>query len=265
MRQSKPIKREHNDTVIECHEFAFFYPRLGIDIPECCVGTEMKLTDVDLFHRISRVVRLRPGQFFVLFDRTLHVRLELRAFDARSVVVVVHERGTNLVLVPHITFALPLLKRDHFQDALYSLAELGANVVQPIVTQKTQRAWGGEHEYERVNNIMIAAAEQSKHFSFPELKNTQDFTVWCHECSKTDSVKIFFDTEGESVAVVVEHLRQRTISNLVLVVGPEGDLTDQEKKLLRENGFTFCALTPTVLRANQAVAVAMGIIRSCLR
>ncbi len=48
------------------------------------------------------------------------------------------------------------------------------------------------------------------------------------------------------------------------VIGPEGDLTKEEKAYLKEQGFLFCALTPTVLRAQQAVALGLGILRSYL-
>ena len=43
------------------------------------------------------------------------------------------------------------------------------------------------------------------------------------------------------------------------------DLTEQEKNLLQDQGFLFCALTPTILRAQQAVALSAGLIRSLLR
>ena len=45
-------------------------------------------------------------------------------------------------------------------------------------------------------------------------------------------------------------------------VGPEGDLTQEEKDYLKQQGFVFCRLTPTVLRARQAVALGLGILRS---
>ena len=47
-------------------------------------------------------------------------------------------------------------------------------------------------------------------------------------------------------------------------VGPEGDLTLEEKAYLKQLGFVFCALTPTVLRAQQAVALGLGVLRSYL-
>ena len=49
------------------------------------------------------------------------------------------------------------------------------------------------------------------------------------------------------------------------MVGPEADLLLEEKQQLHENGFTFCKLTQTVLRAQQAAVVSLGIFRSILK
>lgn len=51
---------------------------------------------------------------------------------------------------------------------------------------------------------------------------------------------------------------------IIACAGPEGDLTYEEKMQLTEDGFAFCALTPTVLRAQQAIAIGLGAIRSYL-
>ena len=50
-----------------------------------------------------------------------------------------------------------------------------------------------------------------------------------------------------------------------MLVGPEGDLTHEEKQFVDDHGFIFCKLTPTIMRAHQAVAVGLGVLRSMLR
>ena len=39
--------------------------------------------------------------------------------------------------------------------------------------------------------------------------------------------------------------------SLLLLVGPEGGLTDEEIKLLEKNGFALCGLGPRILRRKQ--------------
>ncbi len=261
MRQKRPIKSKTS----ECqHEFAFFYERVTADFSSLPVDSVTRIFDEAVFHRVVRVVRLDPGQSFVLFDRVSSAQFELQSVKGEQVTAVFKSIKNNEKLSPIFTFLLPLLKREHFQEALYSLVELGATTIQPVVTKKVQRAWGGQHEYERSMNVMVAAAEQSKHFSFSDLAQPSNFEEYCDALKLNTATKIFFDPSGVPLLSVLESLSTQNVLEIILMVGPEGDLTDQEKEILKESGFIFCALTPTILRASQAAALAMGIFRSCL-
>lgn len=244
------------------HEFAFFTEHVSNMLSSFSVGDTIQLSDLNLFHRIARVVRLKSGQTFVLFDRAFHVQCEIRSLEKNHIEAVVLHVGKNKPLTPTITFWLPLLKRDQFQNALYSLAECGTNVVQPVVAEKVQRKWGGQKEQTRSLHIMSAAAQQSKQFAFPELNEPQKLEACCQEVRASEAVKLFFDPAGQPVASVLNSLVAQKPHELILAVGSEGDLTDQEKELLRDQGFIFCALTPTILRAQQAVFLSAGLCRS---
>jgi len=77
--------------------------------------------------------------------------------------------------------------------------------------------------------------------------------------------RIFCDPTGTDLWTVLKEAHAESPESLTLLVGPEGDLTGEEKELVRSSGFTFCALTPTVLRAHQAVSLITGIIRSVFK
>ncbi|HEB41963.1 MAG TPA: hypothetical protein ENI08_03015 [Candidatus Dependentiae bacterium] len=63
---------------------------------------------------------------------------------------------------------------------------------------------------------------------------------------------------------LIDKIKKCSFTPVMLMVGSEGDLTEQEKEQPRETTFLFCALTPTVLRSSQAIALGSGIIRSIL-
>lgn len=54
------------------------------------------------------------------------------------------------------------------------------------------------------------------------------------------------------------------ISELMLLVGPEGDLSNEEKNAVHTAGFIMCALTPTILRSVHAAFLGAGIMRSVM-
>jgi len=245
----------------EHHMFAFYYPavaQLQYTQGELCV-----VNDRVLSHRIMHVVRLRPDDCFTLFDQHIHMDCVLKDISEKSVRFSVTSYACNTVYNPQITLLLPLLKKEAFQEALYAATELGANTVQLVTTQKTQRGFGGAREFERIDRILQAAAEQSKNFSYPKVL---DPIPWEQVMSRyEESKKIFFDPEGCPLCDVIRSVQFEIIERIVLLIGPEGDLTIDEKCQVRQNNFIFCRLTPTILRAQQAVVVSLGAFRSLLR
>ncbi|MCX5924907.1 MAG: RsmE family RNA methyltransferase [Candidatus Dependentiae bacterium] len=244
------------------HEFSLHLGSLSQLLKSINQGLEWSIDDETLHHRISKVLRLIEGDTVILFDRLINAQCLIRAMHGKKRIVfqlLVKEKNT--ILVPHITCVLPLLKRDDFESALYMLAELGVNSVQLVTTDKSVRSWG-DKERERVERILIAAAEQSKHFAMPLINAPIALQEFCVASSKVVAAKIYFDVEGESL---LYHLNKNTSvkpEQCMLMVGPEGDLTVDEKVMVQQTGFAFCKLTPTTLRAVHAVCLGVGAFRS---
>ncbi|HLB40524.1 MAG TPA: RsmE family RNA methyltransferase, partial [Candidatus Babeliales bacterium] len=161
--------------------------------------------------------------------------------------------------------------------ALYSCVELGANQIQLIVTEKSEKAGAkfSARQLAHLEQIMIAAAEQSKYFCLPELLAPVSLSQFLAAPVRPRVVKnrsvaqtavanatsqIFFDPTGIPISVLLPQLA--AAPNVRLLWGPEGDLTAAEKAQVMAAGFTAGKLTPTILRAAQAVAVGLGLIRS---
>ncbi|MCK5633202.1 RsmE family RNA methyltransferase [bacterium] len=246
---------------LQQHEFAFYIPSLKDLVPTLLKGSLLHFSDEHLFHRMVRVVRLEVGSTCILFDREVNLQFEITVLKGKkNIEGVIGNTIKNISFLPSVTFLLPILKKDQFEKAIYSLVELGATVIQPIFTEKSQRKWGTEKDIQRASSIMIKAAEQSKTFSFAQLLKVMTLKEYC-SVAKNESDKIFFDPSGKHIKECVEQLSKES---LVLMVGPEGDITKDEKLLLKKSGFEFCALTPTIMRACQAVAVSVGLFRSFL-
>ena len=245
------------------HSFAFFYPETtqrGAGVP---VGGICTIDDRVLCHRIMHVLRLNKGESFTLFDSHKHMECVLEAVNERSVQARVRAYECNVMYAPHIALILPMLKKEAFEESIYALTELGVNEIHLVYTKKTQRMWGGQKEQERVERIMQAAAEQSKNFAFPKVIGPFSLEKIVADTHR-DALKIFFDPKGCALNDAITSINTSMSNNIVLMVGPEGDLMGDEKAYLNGNGFVFCQLTPTILRAQQAVTVSVGALRSLL-
>jgi 16S rRNA (uracil1498-N3)-methyltransferase len=236
------------------HQFAVFTPDLN------------KLDTQELYHRIIRVLRLNTGDLVIIFDRQQHVLAELGIITKNNLALkFINNITVNQDLKPEIIVCLPLLKREALETALYSCVELGANKIQLLVAAKSEQI--GQkcitNNFERLEKIMIAAAEQSKNFKIPELLAPVKLDKFLEQSElKNKTSKVFFDISGVPVLELIPEVL--TTSQILLLWGPEGDLTSIEKELVLAAGFKFSKLTPTVLRASQAVALGLGLIRSVI-
>jgi len=245
------------------HEFAFYIEDASSLIGSLEVGSEFRVDDRTICHRMDHVLRLSTDDTFFIFDREIHIKLQLQYTEKKRYITgIIQEKKKNIILKPTIEFWLPLLKRENFEAALYAIVELGAQSIKPIITEKSQHKFDTQKALARYQKIIISAAEQSKNFAFPRLENQIDLKDLATQKKYNNYNKIYFDPEGNSLFDMISQIKSTTYDKLILMVGPEGDLTKNEKIYLQENGFIFCKLTPTVLRAFQAVTVGLGAFRS---
>lgn len=221
---------------------------------------ELGVADSALFHRCKNVLRLKPGQQVLLFDDNHQALATIEAYSKKAVAVSLEGKKSLACIKPEIHWLLPLLKREAFEQALYSLCEMGVTSIYPVRTSKASRQWGTEKDFARARTIMIAAAEQAKQFVIPTIHPVGELLNWQKEESDR-STRLFFDPTGMPLKQMLE---SSLVGPIYGSVGPEGDLTVEEKSYVKEQGFVFCALTPTVLRAQQAVALGLGVLRSYL-
>lgn len=269
------------------HLFALFYKDLTRYVSENASGQisgespfQIEFIDRDLWQRLTKVLRLRAGQQLILFDQ--HVNLMATVLDKtftkkEFIALCIESVQSNQALKPNITLMPCLLKKDAFEDVIYAAAQMGVNKIIPILSDKVQRPWGEKKERERLFNIMVAACEQSKNFFLPEIcqpVKIQDISRQANLILPEGqaNLKIYFDPSGACFVDLLKKIQESNNQksdaqknnnlNIVLFFGPEGGLTGPEEKQLSDLGFETYALTPTILRAREAVIVGLGGVRS---
>ena len=197
------------------HEFALYLHELS----EISKASDiLRIDDAALVHRVLHVLRLQKDDILILFDQCVHVRASLESIEKKAIVCRLHSVQKNIAHVPKITVWLPLLKRESFEEAIYALVEMGVNSIQLLHTTKEHHRKIGQKEMQRIHNIMIAAAEQSKNFSMAEIFEPRDLTDLLTEIS--DAQGIFFDVNGRELLDVAQELHHNKKKAYVVVVGP---------------------------------------------
>lgn len=247
------------------HSFAIYEPGLRSD--QLKAG-KLLITTPELVHRIGKILRLQIGDELELFSASRSVLAQISLIDKKQLLL------TNLVwrdlatFQPEITIALGVLKKENFENALYSCVELGASAILPILFAKSMPL---KLTQDRVDKILIAAAEQSKNFNLPSWHEPilfKDFLTQIKKSQAGKTVYIYCDINGKPMLPLISQIsaqiKNQVCDKIVLVIGPEGDLTSAEQTQLFEHNVLSMQLTPTVLRSFQAVTVALGALRSLL-
>lgn len=236
------------------HVFALYY---AID-KKTVHDNRLRITSTELIHRMHRVLRLAIGDTCILFDRYAWAEVTIVAVDRTSILCTIIAWHDTKAWHPKITFLLPLLKRESLGDALYNLVQAGVQEIQLIETEKTHHTFGAK-EMERFERIIIAAAEQSKNFAFPNLKAPISWSDALLLMQKTTSY--VGDPLGKPIIDTVCKFQIRP-DHCLLLVGPEGDFTTQEWEQLTAAHVVPLQLTPTILKAETAAFYLAALFRS---
>lgn len=243
------------------HIFALFWNNQSSLASVFQKSSLITVDNQELQHRIQNILRLEQGDELIIFDQKDHVNAQIADMTKKSITLKIQKYESNIQHNRSMISVLPLLKREALESAVDALTQLGATTIQLITTQKSQRSWSGQKEFDRLQRIIWAAAEQSKNFAFPELLSPLSLQEFLTSLKIKETLSVFFDPQGVALSDILK-IETNKNSSLTLIVGPEGDLTEQEKQLLKDYDVLFSKLTPTVLRAELAAAIGLGIFRS---
>jgi 16S rRNA (uracil1498-N3)-methyltransferase len=152
----------------------------------------------------------------------------------------------------HIAIA-PTKNIERFEWFLEKATEIGIDEITPIICEHSERK---DVKPERLNKVLVAAMKQSlkaylpklnpaiKFQSFVSQKNSHQKFICSCDAEKNNSLKKFYTKE----------------SDVLLLVGPEGDFSKEEIKLAEENKFHVITLGESRLRTETAGVVACEII-----
>jgi 16S rRNA (uracil1498-N3)-methyltransferase len=121
----------------------------------------------------------------------------------------------------------------------------------------------GDKALARWRSTVLAATKQSRRAWLPEVGEPVGTSALAARCAAADAALVLHESADSSIAAAVRELLpdgDATSSGveLVLVVGPEGGITEDELAALCAVGARPVRLGPEVLRASTAAAVALG-------
>ncbi|MCR9138015.1 MAG: 16S rRNA (uracil(1498)-N(3))-methyltransferase [Alphaproteobacteria bacterium] len=235
----------------------FKMQRLFFDAP---LAADMSLNaDRDQFNYLVNVLRMTQDSTVLLFngrDGEWSAVLELEGRKKLSLRVDLQTRPQPAASDLHYLFAP--LKQARLDYTVQKAVEMGAGVIQPVLTHHTQTT---RINAKRLERNAIEAAEQCGILSIPTcrepLKLANALENW-----ESDRRLIYCD-EAADTHNPLPILNKIEESKLALLIGPEGGFSDEERALLRSCAFvTAIPLGPRILRADTAAVAAMAVLQA---
>jgi 16S rRNA (uracil1498-N3)-methyltransferase len=208
------------------------------------------------------VKRIRPGEHVVLTD-TLGSGAEcvVRSVSKTSLVAEVLVRREEMPAQPRLVVVQAIPKGDHAERAVDLLTEVGVDEIVPWASSRTIVSWNGERgdkALARWRATARAASKQSRRLRFSvvaPLHTTEQVVARVQDAALALVLHETADTSLTAHDTPVE-------GEVVVVVGPEGGLTDAELSAFNAAGARVARLGPTVLRSSTAGAVAAAVLSS---
>jgi 16S rRNA (uracil1498-N3)-methyltransferase len=207
---------------------------------------------------IVQVLRMQTGEELRLTDgQGLSVVATIREANKKRCLVNIIEKKIQEPARRKVQIGLSLLKNaSRFEWFLEKATELG---ITEIISLKCTRTEKQQFRKERMQGILESALIQSQQVWMPFLHEPQDFGTWVDQ-AKADQKFIAHCGQGSKKSL--GELIDKRLSSQLILIGPEGDFTDEEIKLSLENGFIAVELGDNRLRSETAAIVAAVLLKA---
>lgn len=211
-------------------------------------------------HQIAIVLRMQPGDEITLVAGGNEAVAVLESVSPDAVVARIRERA-EATREPRVslTLGLPLLRGDRSEEVVEAVTQLGVARILPFVATRSVVRALGDAKRERWERIAHESAETARRGRAPAVGTLR---TWA-ELFALLPPPIVVAWEGEHERRLRDAL-PADVTELSLVIGPEGGLTDEEIGLAREHDAIVVSLGDRNLRAETAAIAAVAIAMDLL-
>lgn len=220
-------------------------------------GHETTLPDNAAIHA-SKALRMQVGDAVILFNGDGYDYLgkltSVRKQEVNALIIEAHPRPTESPL--KITLAQAISSGDRMDFTIQKAVEMGAFAIQPIASQRSVVKLAGERAEKRREhwqNVAISACEQSGRAFVPQVASPLSLPEWLAQKPAADALITLAPNAPQALPQI-----KLTGSNICLLIGPEGGLTEQEIDMAAQHGFTPVRMGPRVLRTETAALAAIA-------
>ena len=202
-------------------------------------------------HYVSKVMRLKEKEFFSLFNSSGEWEAKIINITKSIVEFNVTKQLRQKENTKDLWLAFSPIKSNYFNFMIQKATELGVTKFLPVIFERTIVR---KINKERLEKVIIEAAEQSNRITVPSIEDPQKLKSFLNN----DMDLIFTDLNTANTKIDIKKL---TIKPTCVIIGPEGDFSEEEREeILKFNGVQPIKINENILRSETAVISALSII-----
>tara|TARA_Y100000741_G_scaffold358182_1_gene337018 strand:- start:39 stop:749 length:711 start_codon:yes stop_codon:yes gene_type:complete len=205
-------------------------------------------------HYISKVMRIKVNETFSLFNKNGEWEARINGISKGIVEFTIMKYLRSHENTREIWLAFSPIKSNYFNFMIQKSTELGITKFLPIIFDRTIVR---KINKQRIEKIIIEAAEQSNRINIPKIEKAQSLNNFLSE-NKGIMNLMFTDLNSKNKKLDLNKLTNKPIC---IIIGPEGDFSEAERaKILSYAGVNSIKINENILRAETAAISAISII-----
>ena len=203
-------------------------------------------------HYVNKVMRIKENEVFSLFNSSGEWEAKILRISKSIVEFNITKQLRQKENFKELWLAFSPIKSNYFNFMIQKATELGVTKFLPIIFDRTIVR---KINKERLEKVIIEAAEQSNRIQVPNIEDSQNLNNFL---DKNDVDLIFTDLNSTNKKIDLKILSNKPTC---IVVGPEGDFSESERQeILSYQGVQAIKINENILRSETAVISAISII-----
>jgi 16S rRNA (uracil1498-N3)-methyltransferase len=238
------------------------FPRVFV-AADLAQGVAVEL-DAGQANHLVNVLRLKEGDTAILFNGRDGAWLGTVAkAGRRGATVAVAVQTAHQTPASDLWFGFAPLKAGRLDYLVQKATEMGAGVIQPVLTEFTQVR---RLRTDKLAAYALEAAQQCEVLALPRVRAETALGPLIEGWRDAQGLRrLLFADEAASSASPVEQIGWLRGLPVGVLIGPEGGFSDAERALLLEQEFVVpISLGPRILRADTAAVAALALVQAII-
>tara|TARA_B100001559_G_C16294377_1_gene526634 strand:+ start:64 stop:786 length:723 start_codon:yes stop_codon:yes gene_type:complete len=207
-------------------------------------------------HYLKDVMRLKTGDTFSVFNRQGEWNASIQNYEKQFAKIKILEKLRDKTNEQNIWLAFTPIKQNPLNFIIQKGTELGVQKFIPILSERTAVK---NINIERIKKIIIESAEQSNRISVPEIIKLETLKNFISNFPQSGCL-VFCDINCDK-SNLRNILMQKDLGPTCILIGPEGDFSENERKLIIDLNQTHSiSLAKNILRAETAAVAALTLV-----